>query len=188
MLLGDDWDISLKTLNDFPNLKNLAIEETGGTYEKNASLKASVVADMTGLPTLADDSGLEVEALDDFPGINSARWMPGSDQERNLGLLKKMLTIKNRSAQFVSVLCFVDPQEHHQFCVEGVMKGTIGKVQRGSNGFGYDPLFIPEGFSKTFAELSSKQKNSISHRALAVQKLVQMLQLKYGKLKSEKKD
>ncbi len=181
-LLSPLFPAEIKSLADFPDIDKLDIEETGDTYQQNATLKAKVIAEKTHLPTIADDSGLEVEALDHFPGVNSARWKAGNDQERNTALLKKLATSQSRHAKFIAVLCFFDPQSGFESCVEGVMPGKIAHAQQGSNGFGYDPIFIPDGFNKTFAELSSTEKNSVSHRGKAVLQLAKLLTEKYGKL------
>jgi len=174
--------LKIKSLADFPKLDSLIIEETGDNYQQNASLKAQVIAGKTGLPTIADDSGLEVESLDNFPGIHSARWHAGNDQDRNKALLKKLADHQLRRAKFVAVLCFFDPHSQFESCVEGIMPGKIAHSQRGTHGFGYDPIFVPDGFQQTFAELTTQQKNTVSHRSQAAYKLAQLLSEKYGKL------
>jgi len=183
-LLGDGDQYVFKSLDDFEELSNLEIEETGQTYEHNAALKAKIVAEKTNHVAIADDSGLEVKSLDNFPGINSARWMPGSDQERNRGLLKKLSGAKTRSAQFVAALCLYDPETKFESCVKGVLKGKIAQSPHGNNGFGYDPIFIPNGFNQTLAELGQETKDKISHRSVAAEKLDQLLTKKYGKLEA----
>ncbi|MFV0530590.1 MAG: RdgB/HAM1 family non-canonical purine NTP pyrophosphatase [Flavobacteriales bacterium] len=145
------------------------IEETAETFEDNAMLKAVTVFDKIQIPTLADDSGLEVEALNGAPGVLSKRYSNSNTDEDNMvKLLHELEEVQNRSARFRSVLCFFDGKKKHYF--EGVVKGIITHKKRGYQGFGYDPVFVPEGYEKTFAELGDKVKNHISHRALAVQK------------------
>lgn len=151
------------------------VAETGQTFHDNALLKAEAYAKLTGLPTLADDSGLEVEALDGFPSVKSNRWFEGSTSERNLALLKLLEGESNRRARFYSVICFFDPHTQERHFFDGEIRGQIATKQRGSKieGFGYDPIFIPEGCKETFAELGADFKNSISHRRKALAKLSQ---------------
>jgi len=147
------------------------VDETGGTFTQNALLKARAFSALTQLPTVSDDSGLVVNALNGEPGVHSKRWISGSDQDRNLHLLKKLDGLSDRSAEFITVLAlyFPDVRETHFF--EGTVKGRIITEERGNDGFGYDPVFVPEGYDKTFAELGIEIKNTVSHRFRAVQKL-----------------
>ena len=153
------------------------VEETGKTFKDNALLKAQAYAGLTNLPTIADDSGLEVEALGGFPSVNSNRWFGGNTHERNLALLEKLKNQKNRQARFYSVICFFDPQTKKAEFFEGEIKGSIALEPKGNKieGFGYDPIFIPEGFKQTFSELGVEFKNTISHRRQALIKLNQFV-------------
>ncbi len=145
------------------------VEETANNFEGNALLKAVTVFNEVELATLSDDSGLEAMALKGAPGVFSKRYAGTGNSEDNIRkLLEELKYVKDRSAQFRTVLCFFDGEEEYYF--EGVVKGTILHEKRGEGGFGYDPVFVPEGYDKTFAELGSDIKNTISHRALAIQK------------------
>jgi len=159
------------------------IAETEATIEGNSKLKAEFIWNYlkTNVPSIqidavfADDSGLEVESLNNAPGVFSARYAgePKNDDANNKKLLEELKTITKRNAQFKTIITFINSKENQQF--EGVIKGTIAYEPRGTNGFGYDPLFIPQGYRSTFAELDFQTKNNISHRALAVQHLVEHL-------------
>ncbi|MBQ7152059.1 MAG: RdgB/HAM1 family non-canonical purine NTP pyrophosphatase [Synergistaceae bacterium] len=157
-----------------PDLADLLIEETGKTYSENAMLKAQAWAKESGLPCLADDSGLEVEALDGAPGIFSARVVPGNDKDKISWLLSELKDKENRRARFAASLALCVPDEFILIS-QGFCSGTIAHSPKGSNGFGYDPLFIPEGFEKTFAELPSDIKNKISHRTNALKKIASFI-------------
>lgn len=142
------------------------VEETGTTFEENAYLKAAAVTQVTGLPAVADDSGLAVDALNGEPGIYSARYTGNhddSDQERNRYLLKKMENLEQRSARFVSCISCTFPNGD-RIDTRGECEGEILRAVSGTNGFGYDPLFRPLGYSCSMAELSGEEKNRISHR------------------------
>lgn len=155
------------------------IPETAGTLEGNAALKAEFIYKHYGLDCFADDTGLEVEALGGAPGVYSARYAGGEghDSEANMKkLLKELSGETNRKAQFRTAICLIEGGEEHLF--EGVVKGEIIEEKRGNSGFGYDPVFVPEGFSRTFAELGAEIKNQISHRARAVQCLCEYLNRK----------
>lgn len=156
------------------------VEETGNSYEENALLKANVWSKALHLPALADDSGLEVFALGGAPGIHSARAVPGTDRDRTDWLLLKMENIKKRRARFVSCIAVVFPDREEPLIYEGSCGGTIALKPSGSSGFGYDPIFVPDGYDKTFSELGDGVKRKISHRALAIkgiaEKLVPVLQ------------
>jgi len=153
------------------NLTSIEVEETGQTFAENALIKAKVFADETGLLTAADDSGLEVKALNNFPGIVSARWQTGSDADRNRALLKKMATVGDRTAQFVAVICLYDSQTKAYKNFRGEIKGKIALEVKGEAGFGYDPIFVPDGYKKSFAELGIQVKNKLSHRHQALKKM-----------------
>lgn len=151
------------------------IPETATTLEGNAVLKAQYIHENYGLNCFADDTGLEIEALNNEPGVYSARYA-GSDKssEANmLKVLKNLEGIENRKAQFRTAVSLIINNEQYLF--EGIIKGTIIKEKRGNSGFGYDPIFVPEGYDKTFAELGNEIKNKISHRALAINKLCNFL-------------
>ena len=155
------------------------IPETGDTLDENASLKARYVYERTGLDCFADDTGLEVEALGGAPGVRSARYATdGHDfAANNRKLLKELDGVTNREARFRTVISLIASGEEIQ--VEGVVNGVIALSESGSEGFGYDPLFIPEGKEVTFAEMSADEKNAISHRGRAVAELVKVLHKVY---------
>ena len=151
------------------------IPENEPTIEGNALFKARYIYQKYGKDCFADDSGLEVEVLNNAPGVRSARYAGESkDSQENMNLLLENLKgKKNRKARFRTVIaCVIDGQE---FVFEGIINGEIKEQGFGKNGFGYDPIFCPEGYDQTFAELSSEIKNQISHRALAVQKFLLFL-------------
>jgi XTP/dITP diphosphohydrolase len=154
-------------------------EENGATYSENAIAKARFYAAETGLIALADDSGLEVAALAGAPGVYSARYAGenASDADRRQLLLSELSTISNgdRRARFVSVVAIAAPAGAVLNVAEGICEGTITFAPRGEGGFGYDPLFIPDGYTQTFAELPEDLKNRISHRALALAQTKQFL-------------
>ena len=160
---------TFRLMGDFPEAR--LPEETGKTFEENALLKARTVSAATGHVALADDSGLVVDALDGAPGVYSARYAgePCDYDANNQKLLRELAGKPNRSARFHTVIALSDPHGNVQ-TLEGSCKGTIIAEPRGENGFGYDPLFVPDGHSKTFAELESSKKNRISHRANALHK------------------
>jgi XTP/dITP diphosphohydrolase len=151
------------------------IPETATTIEGNAILKANYVSKNFGLPCFADDTGLEIEALHNQPGVYSARYAgTQKNAEDNMQLvLQKMHNMANRSAQFKTVIVLNINHEQHVF--EGIVKGKITTEKQGNQGFGYDPIFMPNGYNTTFAEMTLAQKASISHRGIAVQKLINFL-------------
>ncbi|MBK9421164.1 MAG: RdgB/HAM1 family non-canonical purine NTP pyrophosphatase [Flavobacteriales bacterium] len=151
------------------------LPETGDTFAANALQKARFAFERTGLMCIADDSGLEVKALSGAPGVYSARYagVAKSDTANMVKLLREMEAVSDRSARFRTVVALVDDSGEHLF--EGEVRGTITKEPRGNNGFGYDPVFLPEMSDLTFAELDAKMKNAISHRGQAVWKLVRWL-------------
>lgn len=166
--------VELLSLTDFPQLTDMDVEETGVTFQENAFIKAKAYGDLAKVLTVGEDAGLCVDALDGRPGVYSARYA-ATDQERNQKLLSEMKDQENRATQFKTVICLYDPQTQKTQYFEGVVKGTIATEVRGDQGFGYDPLFIPDGYTQTFAELGSEVKNILSHRAIAIQKLNQSL-------------
>ena len=168
-------DIQLLSLNDL-NYHD-EIEESAATLEGNALLKATHVFTLFKLPCFADDSGLEVEALDNRPGVYSARYAgePKNDDRNIAKLLDDLKESTNRSARFRTVITLILPTTSLSF--EGIIEGEITHEKKGSNGFGYDPVFQPIESSITFAQMSMEQKNSISHRALALEKMISVLSL-----------
>lgn len=148
-------------------------EETGRTFEDNALLKAQYYSQESGLPSVADDSGLVVDALNGRPGVYSARYIPGTDADRNHKVLREMEGKTDRRARFVSVIAYIDPDEYQQNAFTGTCEGTIATESRGTEGFGYDPIFIPDGYEQTMAELGSDVKNTLSHRKKALDLFVQ---------------
>ncbi|MBO6622967.1 MAG: RdgB/HAM1 family non-canonical purine NTP pyrophosphatase [Balneola sp.] len=159
---------------DFPDLGE--VEEDKPTLEGNALKKARYVNQQTGIPALSDDTGLEVKALDGAPGVFSARYAGenASYQDNVLKLLEALKGRENRSAQFRTVVALVDGDQEWTF--EGVCKGKIIEEQIGKKGFGYDPIFMPDEFAETFAQMDPNIKNLISHRGKAVQRFLEFLE------------
>lgn len=176
ILADSGW--SLSSLQGFPNVE--AAEENGDTYSENAIAKARAYAAATYLWTLADDSGLEVAALGGAPGVLSARYAGdrASDTDRRQLLLSELAKAsdKNRRARFVAAVAIANENGAILNVAEGICEGTIILAPRGNGGFGYDPLFMPDGYDQTFAELSEEIKNRISHRARALIKTRQFLE------------
>ena len=172
-ILGDQ--VELLSLNDISCQTD--IPETAETLEGNALLKSSYIYKNYHLDCFADDTGLEVEALNGAPGVYSARYAGGEGHDAQANMLKLLHELdgkENRKAQFRTAISLILDGKEYLF--EGVIKGEIIKEKRGDSGFGYDPVFMPEGYDRTFAELGNDIKNQISHRALAVQKLCEFLQ------------
>ena len=170
-VLGDSFE--LVTLRQVGITED--IPETGATLDENASLKARYVYERTGLDCFADDTGLEVEALNGAPGVHSARYATdGHDfAANNRKLLHELEGKENRRARFRTVISLIRGGVEQQ--VEGIVNGTIATEEAGCEGFGYDPLFIPDGKAVTFAEMTAEEKNAISHRGRAVAELVKVL-------------
>lgn len=150
------------------------VEETGTTFEENAKLKAETLCMMCGLPCLADDSGLCVDALNGRPGVYSARYAPNRDFNEGMKMLLKEMAEsdkKTRKAHFSCCMALAIPNEKTMI-FEGRVDGNISETPSGNGGFGYDPIFVPEGFDKTFAELGDDIKNQMSHRSRALEKLI----------------
>lgn len=171
-MLGNTFDLlSLKDINCYSD-----IPETANTLEGNALLKARFIYQQYHLNCFADDTGLEVEALNGAPGVYSARYAGEThDSKANMNkLLVEMKGIENRKAQFRTVIALIINEKEYLF--EGLIKGKIIESEKGSSGFGYDPIFVPEGFNETFAELGNEIKNKISHRAQAIDKLCKFIQ------------
>jgi XTP/dITP diphosphohydrolase len=156
------------------------VEEIGSTFAENAALKARAYAQMSHMLTLADDSGLEIDALEGAPGVHSARYLGGgtSYEERFRVILEQLtgLPLDQRSARFRCVIALAEPSENVRM-VEGVVEGVIADRPRGTHGFGYDPIFFLPELGKTFAELEPVDKNRISHRALAAQSARKLLEI-----------
>ena len=169
--------VELRALSEFPDIPEA--EESGATFVENAALKARFYSRQAGIWTLADDSGLVVDALDGAPGVFSARYAgPGaSDAQRNERLLAELRETKSRDrrARFVCVIALAGPARDEADFFTGVCEGAIAEEPRGAGGFGYDPLFVPEGYAQTFGELSAEVKNRISHRARALQAAARFL-------------
>lgn len=185
-ILGSEFEIvSLKDIGC-----NVDIPETGNTLEENAMQKAQYVYDHYNLSCFADDTGLEVEALNGEPGVHSARYAEGTDHDSEANMAKLLSNLEgkdNRKARFRTVIALIQKQDVcpcgctsikkvNRF--EGIVDGSIATEKHGTAGFGYDPIFVPEGYDKSFAELGESIKNSISHRARAVAKLAEYLKQK----------
>lgn len=169
--------IILRNAGEYKDLEEP--EETGETFADNAALKAKYYSEMTGLWSLADDSGLEVDALNGEPGVFSARYggVGATNEEKIAKLLDELKQTdgENRFARFVCSMAIADNLGRVQYLTDGVCQGKIANFPIGNNGFGYDPVFIPEGFSETFGELSSQIKQKISHRSRAIEKIIDFL-------------
>ena len=175
-ILQDQNGIELLSLRSYPDAPDVV--EDGNTYEENAIKKASTLAKYTGHITIADDSGLEVDALDGAPCVHSARYAgeDASDQDRILKLLDALQNIPDdqRSGRFTCTVAIASPLAQVRV-VQGVCEGRIIRTPRGESGFGYDPVFVPVGYDNTFAELGDEVKNRISHRAKALDKARKLL-------------
>ncbi len=171
-LLNERYEI--KSLKDIGCEED--IPETSPSLEGNALLKARYVVEHYGLDCFSEDTGLEVAALDGEPGVYSARYASaGKDPEANIDLLlKKLEGEENRSARFRTVIALIQNGKEHTF--EGIVNGHISRKRRGESGFGYDPVFIPDGYERSFAEMSQSEKNAISHRGRAIRNFLAFLQ------------
>ena len=171
-ILGKDFEIvSLAEIGCHED-----IPETGLTLEENARQKSTYIVEHYNHDCFADDTGLEVDVLNGEPGVHSARYAEGTDHDSEANmrkLLSKMSNVKDRTARFRTVISLIINGVEHQF--EGRVEGRIATEKHGTEGFGYDPIFIPEGYDKSFAELGEEVKNQISHRARAVKKLAEYL-------------
>jgi XTP/dITP diphosphohydrolase len=178
MLESSDLDIRVMGLRDFPDLPD--VDETGSTFIENSLLKARTITEITGIPALADDSGLCIDALNGDPGIFSARWagVHGDDEANLQKVLTQLSELEDPSlaAQFRCAVVLVFPTGHQheglEIIHEGVLEGQIVMTPRGNQGFGYDPIFQPTGFQQTTAELPPDVKDRISHRGKAFQAMV----------------
>ena len=173
-LEGTGWQVMM--LSDFGDMPE--VEEDGATFEENARKKARSAARFSKLWTLAEDSGLEIDALGGEPGVKSARYAGerASDMDRIRKVLGFLTSVpdERRTARFRCVMCVIDPAGNES-CFEGRCEGRIAQAARGSSGFGYDPIFVPDGYDNTFAELGLGVKNRISHRARAMQQVLAFL-------------
>lgn len=175
---------------EFVELLNINTEidviEYGETFLENSVIKALEYGKHTNQPVIADDSGLSIDGLDGFPGVMSARYMEGASytekMESILQLMKNFKTPEERKAKFVCVASYFNPHNNFLISVEGYIEGTIAYEIRGAQGFGYDPIFIPNGYDKTFGELGEDVKKLISHRSVAFKRLFDML-ISVGELK-----
>lgn len=164
--------ITIRTLAEIGCVED--IPETGSTFEENAAQKSQYLLDHFGLDGFADDSGLEVYALGGEPGVFSARYSGSRDMERNIDLVLQRLQGKSdRGACFRTVISLRLHGQHYLF--EGKIEGTLIEARKGTQGFGYDPIFVPQGYTQTFAEMNLAEKNAISHRAIAVTKMAEFL-------------
>lgn len=154
---------------------DIEVEEDGVTLEENAFKKAHEIYEICKTPVLADDTGLEVEALNGAPGVNSARYSgePANDRNNLHKLMTKMADETNKTARFRTVICYIENGKPHYF--EGIVNGQIIKKPRGLRGFGYDPIFIPDGYNQTFAEMDLNLKNTISHRGKAFNQFIDFI-------------
>lgn len=169
-------NISLLSLDDIGF--NQEIEETGDTFALNAAIKAQVISASTQRNVFADDSGLVIEALNGAPGVYSARYAgTGNSKDNIVKVLNELKGETNRNAYFIAVICLILDKKEYYF--EGRINGTITQEIMGEDGFGYDPIFIPEGHSLSFAQMSPEQKNSLSHRGKAVELLHDFLLKKH---------
>lgn len=162
------------TVHDLSELDPIEIDENGSTFQENALIKAKSIKDKCNMTVIADDSGLEIDALNKEPGIHSARYLEGHDYSyKNKVLLERMKDKTDRTARFVCAIALCDETGDHLFT--GVMEGKINDQAAGDNGFGYDPIFLVEQFGKTSAQLTMEQKNSVSHRGIATRELLAYL-------------
>ena len=176
-----DQEVELQSLAAYPAFPG--VEENGTTFTENASIKAVAVSEYCGTAAFADDSGLEVAALDGRPGIYSARYAE-NDKARRAKLLGELEGVTDRRARFVCVIAIAINGEVIE-TFEGEVKGTIITEERGEGGFGYDPLFIPDGYDQTFAEMPQELKNKISHRAAAFRKAMEFIEEQMSVLDNE---
>jgi XTP/dITP diphosphohydrolase len=170
-----DLDIEVLSKNDI-GLEKFDVVEDGLTLEENSVKKARELAERTNFMVIADDSGLFVDSLNGEPGVYSSRYAgeDGNDKKNNIKLLENLKDKKDRSAAFKTVIALIT-EDKTLYTVEGICPGSIGVEPNGENGFGYDPLFIPDGYDKSFAELGDEVKNKISHRARALENLKAIL-------------
>lgn len=171
-IIGDN--IKILSLTDIGYLEE--ITETGSTFNENAFIKANTIYQIYKKPVFADDSGLEVRALNGRPGVYSARYAGvglKNFEPHIIKLLNELNGVEDRKARFRTVICFIINDQTYYF--EGIINGQIIDHQRGNNGFGYDPIFVPDGYTKTFAEMDLAEKNKISHRSQAIRKMIDFI-------------
>jgi XTP/dITP diphosphohydrolase len=179
--------VRLRSLADFPRVE--AVEETGETFEENAEMKSIYYGRLFGAATLADDSGLEVNALSGAPSVRSARYAgeEASDEQRVAHLLDELerSNSRDRAARFVCVVAIYDQKTEGTQLFRGVCEGRIAEQAQGENGFGYDPVFVPNGYNESFAQLSPRVKQRISHRAQALDQARTYLLRRFGAVAAE---
>jgi XTP/dITP diphosphohydrolase len=168
-------DIDWLTINDFPELSAFSPIEDGKNFAENAEIKARAFAEKVDILTLAEDSGLVVTSLNGEPGVYSARWINGTDSDRNKALLARLIGKTDRSAKYIATLCLFDPKTEQTNFFVGEVYGQIAKEPAGDQGFGYDPVFIPVGYTETFAQLGIEVKHQLSHRKNAFTKFLSWL-------------
>lgn len=172
--LFDGSGVDLLFPQDFPELANLDPEETGDSFQENAQIKAQTWFEKIGIAVVAEDTGLQIDALNGAPGVHSKRFFSGSDSDRNNEILRRLQSESDRFAQFITVACLIMPEQEPRF-FEGVIRGTISNAISSGSGFGYDPIFIPNGYDQTFAELGQSVKNELSSRAVAIKQVVSVV-------------
>ncbi len=173
--LFKDLPFELVFQDQFDELKDFDPEETGTTFSENALIKAKAYAEKSGLPCIADDSGVEIDGMDKLPGVHSNRWFTGTADERNLEVLKRLTPDKPRTARYITVACFYNPQTEEYALYEETQEGSIGHENIQGEGFDYDRIFMPEGHNKTYSQLGQEVKNQNSQRARAYRKLHELL-------------
>ena len=168
----NDIPFQLITLNDTDVPADYTVEEPGNAYEAHAALKAVLYGKKANKLTLADDSGVEIDALGGWPGVHSATWLPGSDVDRLNGVLEKMKDIPDgeRGAQYRAIIAIFDPVTEKLRFAEGICRGRILREQKGNGGFGYDPIFFSDDLQKTFGEATLEERAKANHRAKALEK------------------
>jgi len=169
--LFKDLDVDLVFPENFPELKDFDPEETGETFQDNALLKAKAYANEVGIPAIADDSGIEIDDMGGLPGVHSNRWFEGTADERNDEVLRRLATNKIRTARYITVSCYYDPNTEEYAMYEQTQEGSIADKSYQGEGFDYDRIFIPEGQNKTFSVLGNDFKNQNSQRARSYKKL-----------------
>ncbi|MEX2033387.1 MAG: RdgB/HAM1 family non-canonical purine NTP pyrophosphatase [Candidatus Colwellbacteria bacterium] len=180
--LLEDLPLHFLNLRDIPEIPDgFEVEEPAMTFEGNAIIKAMTLGKRTGLLTLAEDAGLEVDALEGRPGVHSARYAPGTDMDRCIKLLLGLEGVPEgkRTARYRAVAVIYDPENDIVRTCEGSIEGEITKEPKGVNGFGYDPIFFSSKFNKTLAEITLEEKNSISHRGRAMRKAREILEKEF---------
>ncbi|MBD3359840.1 MAG: RdgB/HAM1 family non-canonical purine NTP pyrophosphatase [Candidatus Buchananbacteria bacterium] len=176
-----DFAMDIVGLENVNLPEDSAVQEPAITMEGNAIIKAMTYGNKTGLLTLAEDAGLEVDALNGRPGVLSARYASGTDKDRYLKLLREMQAVsdKKRGAQFRSVIAIYDPESEKIRTCEGIYRGKIIQTPKGKQGFGYDPIFLNENLGKTNAQMTAEEKNSVSHRGKALKNAKEILKKEF---------